>query len=324
MSENNVSYMDNCVYLKLDISIWTGKARLTPEDIPDAVGDLPPEALATLGSKRIFDPQALRPFNTAKTRAFRICDQYGVRCMGGWLVDNGVLGNLTAELDKLRGEFEYGVGTFISTYEDGASNWLQQFPEWEGIIRAALPDRTAIGKKFAFRYYVLKVQTGNHDAQDATSEAPSTAAATIAAEMARIREQVFGDDRTTPVTSKTFSCLDTLADRCDNMSFVHAGFAHLARLLRSMVVNSTDVNVVRAFLIGLSTPEAVAAVTRETRIYDFEKDSLDMPEPVTTPEPAAPVDMPEPAVPVETSEPAAPGTPNAADASLAALLADFM
>lgn len=324
MSENNVSYMDNCVYLKLDISIWTGKARLTPEDIPDAVGDLPPETLATLGSKRIFDPQALRPFNTAKTRAFRVCDQYGVRCMGGWLVDNGVLGNLTVELDKLRGEFEYGVGTFISTYEEGASNWLRQFPEWEGIIRAALPDSTAIGKKFAFRYYVLKVQTGNHDAQDATSEAPSTAAATIAAEMARIREQVFGDDRTTPVTSKTFSCLDTLADRCDNMSFVHAGFAHLARLLRSMVVNSTDVNVVRAFLTGLSTPEAVAAVTRETRIYDFEKDSLDMPEPVTTPEPAAPVDMPEPAVPVETSEPAAPGTPNAADASLAALLADFI
>ena len=169
MSENNVSYMNNCVYLKLDISIWTGKARLTPEDIPDAVVDMPPEALATLGSKRIFDPQALRPFNTAKTRAFRTCDQYGVRCMGVWLVDNGVLNNLTAELDKLRGEFEYSVGTFISTYEDGASNWLQQFPAWEGIIRAALPDSTAIGKKFAFRYYVLKVQTENYDAQDATS-----------------------------------------------------------------------------------------------------------------------------------------------------------
>lgn len=322
MSENNVSYMNNCVYLKLDISIWTGKARLTPEDIPDAVVDMPPEALATLGSKRIFDPQALRPFNTAKTRAFRTCDQYGVRCMGGWLVDNGVLNNLTAELDKLRGEFDYSVGTFISTYEDGASNWLQQFPEWEGIIRAALPDSTAIGKKFAFRYYVLKVQTENYDAQDATtSEAPSTAAATIAAEIARIREQVFGDDRTTPVTSKTFCCLDTLADRCDNMSFVHPDFAHLAHLLRSIVVNSTGVDVVRAFLTGLSTPEAVAAVTQETRIYDFEKDSLDMPEP------AAPVDMPEPAAPVEKPEPAAPvvtSQPTAADDSLAALLADFI
>lgn len=321
MSENNVSYMNNCVYLKLDISIWTGKARLTPEDIPDAVVDMPPEALATLGSKRIFDPQALRPFNAAKTKAFRTCDQYGVRCMGGWLVDNGVLNNLTAELDKMRGEFDRSVGTFISTYEDGASNWLQQFPEWEGIIRAALPDSTNIGKKFAFRYYVLKVQTENHDALDATSEAPSTAAATIAAEIARIREQVFGDDRTSPVTSKTFSCLDTLADRCDNMSFVHPGFAHLARLLRSMVVNSTDVNVVRAFLTGLSTPEAVAAVTHETRIYDFETDSLDMSEPVAEP---ASVTMPEPAAPVETSEPAAPDTPTAADASLAALLADFI
>ena len=40
MAENNVSYMNDCVYLKLDISIWTGKARLTPEDIPDAVVDM--------------------------------------------------------------------------------------------------------------------------------------------------------------------------------------------------------------------------------------------------------------------------------------------
>ena len=314
MAENSVSYMDNCVYLKLDISIWTGKARLTPEDIPDAVGDMPPETLATLGSKRIFDPQALRPFNAAKTRAFRTCDQYGVRCMGGWLVDGNVLGSLTAELDRLRGEFDRSVGTFISTYEDGASDWLRQFPEWEGIIRAALPDGAVIGKKFAFRYYVLKVRTENHDAQDAASEAPSTAAATIAAEMARIREQVFSDDRTTPVTGKTFSCLETLADRCDNMSFVHPGFAHLARLLRSMVFNGAAVDVVRAFLTGLSTPGAVAAVTQETRIGDFERDDLDVTVPADRPEP---VDMPEPAASAVTSQPAA-------DDSLAALLADFM
>lgn len=309
MAENNVSYMNNCVYLKLDISIWTGKARLTPEDIPNAVVDMPPEALATLGSKRIFDPQALRPFNASKTKAFRTCDQYGVRCMGGWLVDNSVLNILTAELDKLRGEFDYSVGTFLSTYEDGASNWLQQFPEWEGIIRAALPDSMDIGKKFAFRYYVLKVQTENYDAQDATSEAPSTAAATIATEIARIREQVFNDDRTSPVTSKSFCCLDTLADRCDNMSFVHPGFAHLAHLLRSIVVNSTAVDVVRAFLTGLSTPEAVAAVTHETRIMDFERDSLDVSAPVTIPDPVAPV---------------VASQPTAADDSLTALLADFM
>ena len=105
------------------------------------------------------------------------------------------------------------------------------------------------------------------------------------------------------------------------MSFVYPGFAHLAHLLRSIVVNSTSVDVVRAFLTGLSTPEAVAAVTQETRIYDFEKDSLDMPEP------AAPVDMPEPAAPVEKLEPAAPvvtSQPTAADDSLAALLADFI
>ena len=142
--------------------------------------------------------------------------------------------------------------------------------------------------------------------------------ATIAAEIVRIREQVFGDDRTTPVTSKSFCCLDTLADRCDNMSFVHPGFAHLAHLLRSIVVNSTAVDVVRAFLTGLSTPAAVAAVTQETRIYDFEKDSLDVSEPVDMPAPAAPVDTPEPVAPVVTSQ------PTAADDSLAALLADFI
>ena len=42
MSENNVSYMNNCVYLKLDISIWTGKARLTPKTTPVPWGSFRP------------------------------------------------------------------------------------------------------------------------------------------------------------------------------------------------------------------------------------------------------------------------------------------
>lgn len=60
MAENNVSYMNNCVYLKLDISIWTGKARLTPEDIPDAVVDMPPRMRLPRPRQRLPPPSPPR------------------------------------------------------------------------------------------------------------------------------------------------------------------------------------------------------------------------------------------------------------------------
>ena len=46
--------------VNLDINIWSARRKLSPDAF--AHGDLPPEGLASLGSKRICDPKELSIF----------------------------------------------------------------------------------------------------------------------------------------------------------------------------------------------------------------------------------------------------------------------
>ena len=49
--------LDRILALNLDISLWSARTKLTEEDFGGA--ELPPEDLASLGSKKICDPARL-------------------------------------------------------------------------------------------------------------------------------------------------------------------------------------------------------------------------------------------------------------------------
>ena len=56
----NITVLDHLVVVNLDIHIWTARKKLVPLDLGGA--ELPPEDLASLGSKRICNPDDLRSF----------------------------------------------------------------------------------------------------------------------------------------------------------------------------------------------------------------------------------------------------------------------
>ena len=65
---SDIRILDNLLALNLDISLWSARKKMTVEDFGGA--ELPPEDLASLGSKRIADPSSLKIFSTLKARAF--------------------------------------------------------------------------------------------------------------------------------------------------------------------------------------------------------------------------------------------------------------
>lgn len=79
---SDIRILDNLLALNLDISLWSARKKMTVEDFGGA--ELPPEDLASLGSKRIADPSSLKIFSTLKARAFSFLDRHGVRFMSGW------------------------------------------------------------------------------------------------------------------------------------------------------------------------------------------------------------------------------------------------
>ena len=78
---SDIKILDNLLALNLNISLWSARKKLTLEDFGNV--ELPPDDLATLGSKRIAPPESLRIFGTLKARAFNFLDRHGVRFMSG-------------------------------------------------------------------------------------------------------------------------------------------------------------------------------------------------------------------------------------------------
>ena len=79
--------------------------------------ELPPEDLASLGSKRIADPGSLKIFTTLKARAFNYLDRHGIRFMSGWDIPEDKAGDIIDELIRIREAFLQEKEAFLAYYD---------------------------------------------------------------------------------------------------------------------------------------------------------------------------------------------------------------
>lgn len=239
---SSISFPEGSSLLTLGISVWTAKARLTREDLsPEAAAALPPEALTSLGTKRLIDPALLKPINGLKAAAFRLMASAGVRFLGGWMLSEESLAETTAKLDEMAAEFSSIVDEFCDCYDAEARSWASQFPEWEHIILEALPSAEELRtKRFRFVYQVFNVvpntdyidRPANSIAAE-TNALPETAYQDMAAAISSYVDQAFSDGRT-KFSDRTLNGLLDLAKRAHNGAFLCAPLENLAELLESL------------------------------------------------------------------------------------------
>ena len=87
MSKTAQIILDQMVLVKVDATIYGARKKLKVEDLMLVDGSkLPPEDLASLGSKRLLDPDQLSVFNRLKKEAERICLRIGTRFLGGYAI----------------------------------------------------------------------------------------------------------------------------------------------------------------------------------------------------------------------------------------------
>ena len=96
-----IQVLDKILALNLDINIWSARAKLTAEDFGET--ELPPDELASLGSKKICDPNKLKVFSKLKKRATTMLDRNGVRFLSGWAIPEEKAGDIIAELCRRGG-----------------------------------------------------------------------------------------------------------------------------------------------------------------------------------------------------------------------------
>jgi hypothetical protein len=229
MSEKMFEVLANVVVINLKISLWSGRKKLCPEDLKGV--NLPPDKLASLGSKRVYDPEALRVFASLKSKAERICLNAGTRFLSGYAIPEEKVPALLAELAEIREEYEREKKEFLSKYQSTLSEWIEEAGTWADIIRKAVETEEAASEKLSFGFTPFKVGpcVVNSDSEDADATAQNLLegqvhglAGQLLKEIGQSARQAFEASfrGRTEVTRKALRPFSTISDKLKGLMFV--------------------------------------------------------------------------------------------------------
>ena len=158
MSHTAQMILDQLVLVKVDASIYGARKKLRKEDLLLVEGSqLPPEDLASLGSKRLLDPEQLAVFNRLKKEADRICLRVGTRFMGGYAIPTAAAPGILGELERIAQDFAVAKAAFLANYDVAIQDWVLRHPEFASIIEQAVDTVAFVATRFAFDYLLVTV-----------------------------------------------------------------------------------------------------------------------------------------------------------------------
>ena len=149
--------LNKVVCVNLDVSIWGGRRKLRPEDLRLQGQSIPPEDLASLGSKKICSPKDLSAFGALKKRALRYLESIGIRFLGGFAIPEERIDEVHAELDEIQRLFLEAKSDFLGRYDQAIEEWIEAYPTWADIIRNSILPASQVSGKLDFRFQAFKV-----------------------------------------------------------------------------------------------------------------------------------------------------------------------
>ena len=218
--------------ISVDCSVWSGSRRLKPEDLAlGQGGQLPPDDVVSLGSKKLCDREVLKPFLRLREQACRVCSREGVRFLGGYAVSDLLVDAISGELDQVQSDFERQKQDFLAQYDRHIQEWVSAHPDFADAIRRAVPDVQKVSQRFGFDYTVYKVTEAPK--QDTLNHQVSKLGNTLRDEISRdaqaLFEQTFSGKQ--KVSRKAIRPILKLRDKLHSLAFVDQGIAPVVQRL---------------------------------------------------------------------------------------------
>ena len=239
--QSDITILDKLLALNLTVNLWSARRKMTAEDMGGA--NLPPEDLASLGSKRIADPETLKVFGTLKARAFNYLDRHGVRFMCGWAIPEEQTGEIVNELVKIRHEFYDAKEDFLNDYDRSIQAWIAKHSQWGDIIRNSTVGPDYVRARMDFRWQIFKVAPlMSHADQTAVlegglAEEVTNLGSTLFGEIAHAADEMWRRvfQGRSEVTHKALSPLRTLHQKLTGLSFVEPHVAPVADIIQMAI-----------------------------------------------------------------------------------------
>jgi len=261
--------------VNLNVNIWSAKRKLNPDDFVHS--ELPPESLATLGSKKICDPKALRIFATLKARAVNVLDKSGVRFLGGWAIPEAKAAEIVNSLDLIAEEFKHAKDKFMKNYDQAVQNWITDNPGWEKIIATSVVSADYVAERIAFNWQVFKVvnPTGRKKSliETGLQSEVNNLGGTLFGEVAKDAREAFNRSfmSKSMITRKALSPLKNIQQKLYDLSFIEPRVAPVASLIQSALdkipskgaISGTSLLMLNGLLTLLNDTTALTTYAQE-------------------------------------------------------------
>ena len=263
-SKNAVSVLQDVIAIHLHFSTWTGRKILEENDL-SLQGEAPPKEIINLGSKHTTDPAALKVFNTLKRRAERACLRKGIPFMGGYAIPVKDANEIALELDRIVRQYnEVEKANYLAKHESIQSQWVQNFPKYELILRKALTPVEHVEKRInaAFSMFQLQSAASSVSAVDVgLSKQVDSMSESLDSEILKGAKSLLASlTNAIQPSQKNVNTLKQLRERVEGLAFLNGKFANLVREMRVVEeampitgkLSTDDVNKLSGLLYRMS------------------------------------------------------------------------
>ncbi|WP_387489043.1 DUF3150 domain-containing protein [Photorhabdus sp. RM96S] len=276
-----VNYLQSLCVIHVDFDIWSGQTRLSASDLKlGEGGEIPPEKVAQLGSKKICDPAKLKGFHRLKTETRRLLLKFGMPFMNGFAVPVSKTDEICNKLNDINYQFNQLKQDFINGYNKAVDEWCQENPEYERAIRAGALPKETVEERIGFEYQVFMIQPVNEDEANAkrlnrkVERLGDDLVSEVVQEANKFYvERLAGRDQCAVTTRQT---LRNIRDKVDGLSFLNSAFNPLVKLLdqtlRGYEQHADGRNIVAPFFYQVVA--AVLIMSERERIEEYANGSI--------------------------------------------------
>ena len=234
-TQTDIKVLGSLLALHLEVNIWTARKKLSPEDFDGA--KLPPDDLASLGSKRVCDPEDLKVFGTLKARAVSLLDRHGVRFLGGWAIPENQADAIVTELEQILQDFNRAKDEFLSRYDESVREWIAKHPGWEQIIFDSTVSADYVRSRMGFiwRLYRIVPPDPADPVMEGLKDEVVSLGQTLFGEVSKAATEAWHKcfAGKTEITRKALSPLRTIHQKLSGLSFVEPRVSPVADLIHT-------------------------------------------------------------------------------------------
>ncbi len=275
----SVNHLDKLAIFQIDFDIWSGQVKLESPDLKIDKDDAPDKEVVDLGRKYIIERKHLRPFNTLKTQARRLCLRHGMKFFeGAFAIPIEKIDVVSAELDGISSQMLDIKSNFVSNYDQWVDEWIHKKPEYAEAIRIGRLPASVVEKRFGFDYQIYQMNPVNEVQSNKLNGMANGLADELMDEIVGEAETFYqsnlkGKETCQVTTQKT---LKRLRDKVDGLSFLDSRFLSVVELLSKTINGYPSAGKTVGGEQYFRILSATLILTSKTKIQEYATGTVDL------------------------------------------------